>query len=289
MIELVPSEFIRKYYNENGITLSDRERAAIIINLSTLPMENELAELEKIAAETADGELRSDIENFTRERRAAVESVMRKDDGYVYSIKYWGETPTLFYDFETAKSFADHSKKESYEIEKIKITGQNKQPTAHDLFGALYFNSSGELKGVWTDKFLYFKQLSDSIIPIVDPFERGDIVINWATKEIGIVETSQKQWRELIGSPDRSVLYGVETSNITVSSFIPEIGFIGGGICPIFLEKIENFDKDDPETKLLLEASAVLRGESVFDTVSGSGTLCSLFSEYESLMRSERR
>ncbi|MBQ3497385.1 MAG: hypothetical protein IJA73_04560, partial [Oscillospiraceae bacterium] len=99
---------------------------------------------------------------------------------------------------------------------------------------------------------------------IPNPFERGDIVRSHSA--IGIVETSQAEWTELMENQNQSEGLDYYDAVITVEFPSEGGGFFHDHISPLELEKIDPADLEDGAEKELLEvAQAILAGGGSLD------------------------
>ncbi len=80
MKNYIPSDYYRQFCEENNIVFSDRERITILLNNFDITMKEKLAELEKIAAESSDSELKDAIEIRIKTTREFLETVCSSEN-----------------------------------------------------------------------------------------------------------------------------------------------------------------------------------------------------------------
>lgn len=274
MTQLIPSEFVRNFYKKHEIEFSDRERAAILQNNENMPLEDKLSEFRELADMTEDSDLKSELGSILSRYAERLELLKNNEEKRCI---YFVEREYCFFGYEKALERAKLSRggsDSSCRIEKYLI-GDNPSEKNHFQISA-DINGDGKMLQISGENF--HSEITSGFVPFENPFERGDIVMDCNSREIGVVETSQKHWAELIEksreNPDK---FTFADSALSVE-FVRCGGFRKREICPIYLEKIESFDRDDNSSKLLRVAADLLRG---------SGSLHGMFGLYEKALKSE--
>lgn len=292
---LIPSADVREYMQQTGGTLTDEQKAVLLVH-GGLPLEETCAMLRELLDKAAERELRGKIsaylEQVDRNLRLFRENEKRD---HIYLLKTVDEElsyaerqiPTgYFYDWETAVSYGKRTGL-PFTVEKHPVCGgrdDKKRPDEEyqDCVAALCgFGKEGEL--YWTDSNAEEtdEMLSDRGQPLEDlftevpnPFEKGDIVRLAGEEKYGIVDTSQKAWQEKLQKirarrQDRQeVLQDWSDVEIRVEFLNQDGTFSHSHVNPIDLERYrpeEDWQSADPMDQLLLQASLVHRGEGSLD------------------------
>lgn len=267
MLDFIPSKYYRNFCEENGIVFSDREKATIFRSCPEVTFGNRmkpeaalyirLRKLEEIAAATDDGELKAEIEDFKEYYRKKLELLKdNSNKSFIYLVYPRGEQANFFSDYEKAFE-AGMSYGKPFSIFKISLG--DRVPKAEPNEHGVYFDSNGNLLQ-FEDVEEIEHDLNNKAIPLKNPFERGDIVMNCYTRQIGVVETSREQWEAKISDPDFEKL-SFNSAGLNVDFFSPSGLTFTVIVSPLILEKVENFDQNGDEADLIRCASNILRGE----------------------------
>lgn len=251
MYDFIPSEFVRNYYKEKGIEFSDRERATMIWD-QPFSYEEAYERLGKIAAETSDKELSSEIERLLAHLDELLERMKANEDHkYIYTLSM---TNAYFYSYDEAYQFGIKKfRGERFKILKFPV-GNCTQDC--DLVipkeGIAGFNGDGKLFFL-SDGPSFMKNIgfANAFVPLKNPFKRGDIVMDCFSRKIGVVESVKTD----------CPYFGC------VRSSVASVAFVGwsGNLCNqlislIHLEKVGEFNNKGPGADLIRDASKVLRG-----------------------------
>lgn len=280
MYEFIPSEYYRNFCRKNKIVFSDREHATMLWDNSSLPLEKKISELEKIASETDDGELKDVIEAWAAYKIKSLETANNPRKGeelYLVSTSLYGEAveARVFDCFESAQKFIASfcGDKTGYMITKVKISDENAAAVGAEYECVVQFDRSGEIIDAWSYKSFSLGNVGYDFIPFENPFERGDIVRDCRSGEIGVVETSQEEWKDFLKRNENNKAYDFSDAALIVQ-FLDEDSFIHEHIQPIYLEKLQLNKKGIPEcldTKnnikddLITCVSELMRGEIQLD------------------------
>lgn len=307
---LIPSQDVRKYIMNMRWNFSDREIATLLINGGSCnrPMENMFSGLRTLYNETSVQELRTQIGEYLDRIEGAYQDFQNNEEKnciYILKIQDIEKKETYysrihpngyFFDFEMA---CEYGRKE-------KVPFQISKHLAGDP-GLLEQYEDREYCDYETDYLLFNKegieyffssQLNDSsndtmeecfvnaFVEIPNPFDRGDIVRFVGEEEYGIVETSQKRWKEdlerhrkngwkmklTVGEDNGLYEVPLEFGDDRIRvAFLNDDGtFSHRHIHPIDLERYqlrlnECHGRDGLRDKLLLTASDLYRGEGSLD------------------------
>ncbi len=269
MKNYIPSDYYRQFCEENNIGFSDRERVTILLNNFNISMKEKLSELEKIAAESSDGDLKEAIKNRIKATREFLETVCSSENDCFFIIR----DSVPFNDFEAAREYCKtlHNER-NYWIDKHRILSSC--DTVHSYrdhyCGGVMLDENYEIVDVSLD---VFSKITYCFIPFKHPFERGDIVRSCRTGKIGIVETSQEVWNDYLKKNEKNKAYDFSDASLIVECLEDE-GFSHKHIQPIYLEKLplnQNgvpicFDtKNNFNEYLIICASQLMRGEIALD------------------------
>ena len=307
---LIPSQDVRKYIMNIGWNFSDRETATLLINgySCSRPIEKMFSGLRILYNETSEQEIRAQIGEYLDRIGCAYQDFQKNEEkNFIYILKMQDienkETyyPRIhpngyFFDFEMACEYG-RKEKVPFQISKHLVGAP----------GLLEQYEDGEYCNYETDYLLFNRegiayffssQLSDAsndtmeecfvnaFVEIPNPFDRGDIVRFVGEEEYGIVETSQKCWKEdverhrkngwkmklTIGGDNGLCEIPLEFGDDRIRvAFLNDDGtFSHRHIHLIDLERYqlkinESHGKDDLRDKLLLTASDLYRGEGSLD------------------------
>lgn len=212
MYEFIPSTYYRKYCKKNGIDITDRDLAAAILNGDLDPLDKEevlledkFSALKKIAAETADDELKVLISEVIENSETALKNLKNGGENCIYRVGTTIILPTeeelyshdffYFYDYDTAFNYAlyhtgDKGVLRSFDIERLRIFNGKESPKTRNWEEHAYFNSSGELLWIYGSKERAFDKLCAHHAN-VNPFNDLDIVMHCRGGELGIAVDSK--------------------------------------------------------------------------------------------------
>ena len=306
----IMSEYYRNYLNENGIELTDRQRALMLWFDKQILLDNKLNELEKLLDKTDDELLKDEISKAVKKRREDLEFMKQQTENSVYKLDISARADDLFNSFEDACEFCEHlstyikNRGENYCIYKIGIRPGNYYS---EHLGQVLFNTDREILGAvnfmknWGyDSSMTLPPPDFLFEPFPNPFERGDIVRDYRNRNIGVVETSQENWKKILSlgeifkkqwyyvkglykpsDEERKRLIELYPGEMVSSLFESGsvgvcVNFLGDGdikpdsIQPVYLEKLplnkkgipESFDTENNSAEYLLcKISDLLRGE----------------------------
>ncbi|MCM1166625.1 MAG: hypothetical protein NC299_14690 [Lachnospiraceae bacterium] len=255
--EFILSEYVREFYRENGIELTDRDRAAIVLHESRT-FSDTLECLEKIAAETDDGELKEQIACYVAYERTVLEKFRDNSDrSCVYQVisggRLFAETP-IFFDYEEMLD-------KLWQLVPLLLQGDvtvrkvKAGRTVYDVQGVLHLDRELHIMNLWTTELGYRcpSELYSHKIPFASPFAVGDFVRFGSM--IGVVEKISEEndelWSEF--ATDRDTIQPLN-------------------IHPIFLENVPLNERGMPECfvgtaqeQTLCAMSAYLKGKGLLN------------------------
>lgn len=250
MESFIPSEYYRNFCKENNIKFTDRERAAMLHNNMQLPLIKKLALLEKLAAETSDAELEGNILAWLEYQNKLLEKMknhIKGEDIYLVHCIYGVCINGIFDSFESAQRELDKLSdgKDNHIITKEGFFGKNKSELGYEC--AVETDRSGEIISVYEPFDADGRVgLNDAFVPFVNPFERGDIVRDCSSGEIGVVETSQKKWNDLLKRSEKDKCLSFFDAALTIC-FLNKSGLKSSRIQPIYLEKLSLNEEGKPK------------------------------------------
>lgn len=213
---MIPSGYVRDYIKELGWKFTDREKASLLYH-ADIPWRERCQRLKDLRHRTHDGELERQICAYLD--KIQMEYAAYKENGersHIYILKIREEgglrdgeylARGYFFDWETAYRYG---KKEDvpFGIEKY-LAGGRKNPMGSQDRGAcgytaayLYFNEKEDEQrfgslGMEDDAGDdFYENFRTAFYKVPNPFERGYIVRKVQTESYGIVEISQKRWKE---------------------------------------------------------------------------------------------
>lgn len=237
--EFIPSEFYREFCAKNDITFTDRELASMVYNDFDMPLNAKLSKLEKIALATADGEFKQAIGDRIAKTRRTLDMVCSSESGRVF-IADMDNAP--YDNFEAAQKYCQAANPETgYEIKQYIVLSSCGDPSnLKHYVGGVRFNAKNKIMNVWDNGVEYPDKFTDSFVPFVNPFERGDIVRCCNSGKIGVVEDSQRGWSDHLKRAENNKAYDYMDSALIVQ-FLEEndLVFIHSHVQPIYLEKLQ--------------------------------------------------
>lgn len=305
---MIPSGYVRKHVRESGWRFTDRERASLLYH-ADIPWREQCRRLEGLQLQTGDGELKRQILAYLDKARVEYATFKENNNrSHIYILKireeggYWnGEylTSGYFFDWETAYGYG---KKEAvpFGIEKYFAGGKkNSMESGSEECGGytvayLYFNEKGDEQyfgslGMENDiGGDFYTNFRTAFYKVPNPFERGDIVRMAWSEKYGIVETSQKRWKEntvKFQSPENGQKADYSDVQIRVAFLNKDGTFSHEHINPIVLERYwpeHKADKQEGSARddLLLAAGAMYRNDDTADSIASLDELYYFTMEY---------
>ena len=279
MENFIPSEYYRNFCKENNIAFSDRERAVMIHQNMQLPLIKKIALLEKLAAETSDSELKNEIRSWVEYKNKLLEKMNNHRTSEDFYLVHCCGIPCVNGIFDSLESARKGLEKLSDDMDDNHIITKegffDKNPSELGYECAVEIDSSGEIISVYEPIDISGGiGIKDEFIPFANPFKRGDIVRDCRNGKVGIVETSQKKWNDLLKHEENNKAHGFSCASLSVQFLKPffydnSSGFHQKHIQPIYLEKLplnekgipESFDtKNNLEEDLITCVSELMRG-----------------------------
>ena len=291
--KLIPSEYVREYVQNTGITFTDAQKATLLANswIGDLPLDEQFHNMRILRDTTSDTELKSQITTYLDRMESHLQELKDNTDrSCIYILKvendtegdnYYRISPEgYFFDYESAHEYGRGSNRR-FQIEKLyvsdkKVYGVEDDDNYDYVVAYIQYDENGnaiylspEYDNAKAEKFV------NAFFQLPNPFERGDIVRRIGSgnpEDYGIVETSQKQCREtferLKDKPEFNSEFGDDRIRVV---FLNEDGTFGHDhIIPLYLEKYNpEWSSDDTvdsaRDNLLIAASWMYTGEGSLD------------------------
>lgn len=283
MEQFIPSKDMRKYLDKINFRFSDSEKATIIYNSNTCLLKIH-EELIQIAKTTEDAVLRKQIEERVACDLNSIKMLKMNQGGFFYTLDVFDawdneyENEGYYTTFEAAKRTAEKFAKK-YIITKSKLYDKEMEPENGDInpeVGAIAFDATGELDYFWSEAVAQKEWAANRIerksrfeehyISFPHPFQRGDIVKNVLTDEVGIIADIPALEEDDInddnnGLLDRLLSYRDYTDASIRIEFLMEDGqFRHEHVLPIYLEYAD-LDEQDSRKQLMESARDLMLGE----------------------------
>lgn len=299
---MIPSGYVRNYIKESGWIFTDREKASLLYH-ADIPWRERCQRLKDLWRRTQNGELKRQIYVYLDKIQMEYASFKENGDrSHIYILKIREEDGSwdgeylargYFFDWESAYRYG---KKEdvTFGIEKYLVGGKKNPLGSQDeeicgyTSAYLYFNEKGDEQrfgslGMEDDAGGdFYESFRTAFYKVPNPFERGDIVRKVQTESYGIVEVSQKRWKETM-IKFQSPGYGqrVDHSDVQIRAvFLNKDGtFSHEHISPVNLERYCPEQETGKQTgsardDLLLAAGAMYRND---DTEAAIASLDELY------------
>ena len=278
MENFIPSEYYRNFCKENNIAFSDREHAVMLHQNMQLPLIKKLALLDKLAAETSNDELKNEIVSWIEYKNKLLEKMNDHRVGEDFYLIHCCGVPVVNGIFDSFESARKGLEKLTEDMDDHIITKEGyfgKNPSELGYKCAVELSRSGEIISVYEPFDISERiRIKDEFIPFANPFERGDIVRDCRNGKIGVVETSQKKWSDILKNGEENKSHGFSGAALSVQFLRSSLFDNGCGshrehIQPIYLEKLplnekgipESFDtKNNLEEDLITCVSELMRG-----------------------------
>jgi len=289
---MIPSETVRSYVVESKWTFTDREKAALLYH-SDLSLKEQYTRLGILRDTTTDEGLQKQLTEYLEREKRAIQAFKENDAKHcVYVLKvrenggfHDGEYPACGYFFDWNVAF-EYGKKENvpFQIEKYLVNAVSEfedGTCSHTSIADLHFNKNGEASSFSSreipddnEQTDWYECFENMFYESPNPFEIGDIVRLVGTEKYGIVEVSQKHWRENLERYKQRRKFLPDYSDVQIRViFLTEEGtFVHGHINPIDLERYQpEREPQDPvdiaRDRLLIAASAMYQNDSSSNTI----------------------
>lgn len=272
MLEFIPSKDVRDYCKSIEHEFSDFEKATIIYN-SYMTEEEKRKALKELAHVTDDENTKTQIYERLEFDAKKIANFKNNCGEYIYTVvtEEEGEISGYFSAFDLAVEYG-RNQKYKFKIGKYKIMGKELLISDH-LIGEVNFNEMGKIISLWSKELLEEEAKFDSdivqrfesrYIDIPNPFERGDIVRILPNGDVGIVETSRKDWDKYMEMITNGVFVDWSDASITVTYLLDDGGICHSHINPFYLEKINSWT-NEKQWRFIQQASCLLKGEGSLD------------------------
>lgn len=295
MEQFIPSKDMRKYLDKINFRFSDSEKATIIYNSNTC-LQKIHEELIQIAKTTEDAVLRKQIEERVAYDLNSIKMLKMNQGGFFYSLDVFDawdneyENEGYYTTFEAAKLTAEKFARK-YIITKSKLYDKEMEPENEDInpeAGAVAFDATGELDYFWSEAVAQKEWAANRIerksrfeehyISFPHPFQRGDIVKNVLTDEVGIIADIPALEEDDIKDDNNGLLDRLlscrdySDASIRIEFLMDDGQFRHEHVLPIYLEYAD-LDEQDSRKQLM---------ESARDLMLGKGSI-ELFQMYSML------
>ena len=311
MRELIKSIDVRKYLEYIKYEISDFEKATILYN-TELNIKQRRGKLLELSEHTNDERTKQQIEErITYEDECLKRFFDNSKQAYVYTVNVLEDDERYncgyFRKYDVAKTYGKKFGK-PFEIRKYEIVEDELLVKKSDGFwnpnlfpekafcdyneyndfcvGEISFDEHGSMEhfyfyeiddeGKKVDEF-NIERFENRFVAIPHPFNQGDIVRLVTDGGIGIVETKQEEWQQLLKQVKNGLYVDWSDASITVS-FLTKAGFEHNHVSPLILEKVKE--------KELGKNGKLLKGAS--DLITGKGSLDFFLREYENYKVGDR-
>lgn len=283
MEQYIPSKDMRNYLDKINFRFSDPEKATIIYN-SNICLQRVHEELKKIAKTTEDEVLRKQIEERLDWDLNSIKMLKMNQGGFFYSLEVFDtwdneyENEGYYTTFEAAKLTAEKFARK-YIITKSKLYDKEMEPENEDInpeVGAVAFNATGELDYFWSEAVAQKEWTANRIerksrfeehyISFPHPFQRGDIVKNVLTDEVGIIADIPVLEEDDINDDNNGLLDRLlscrdySDASIRIEFLMEDGQFRHEHVLPIYLEYAD-LDEQDSRKQLMESARDLMLGE----------------------------
>lgn len=273
-IQLPISEYMRNWYEEQGIVFTDFERATIFWT-SYLPLEEQLEALREIADTTGDEGLKAQIEE-----RMAHEAALKReffDNGAknsVYILTSEDHTcgTRYFSTVERAVAYGKAYSETAFTVGKKRLDVETNELACE---GTCTYSPSGSFVSFQVSGCLFYDKNNPNdmhgkpdrfekhLLFPKHPFHRGDIVRLERKRQLGIVETSQN--RKSSSFVDNFVDNWIAGGTLEIDFLDKCGGVYYDNLSILKLEKITQWD-DDREWRIMKKMQKrMLDGGSLYD------------------------
>lgn len=282
MLELPISDYLREYYKEKNVTFTDSQKATIYWNSSLLQCEK-VAALQELFHHTEDNVLKEQIREKLDIQAKTEEYFMKQDDNYVYLVVLDDAEAAnnVFASLDIALLYGKENCEENFKISKMILEERLASVTSDEgsllggmagfkkdgtlLFCVCYDSDEIEFTLVGAEEPISFE---NAYIPLLNPFEYGDIVRIQGDSIPAIVVTASDEWYEILERTKESEcgFLTYDSNTITVESLYPNGEFSHNHLNILDLEKIEEWE-DEKEWDLLKSISELMKGKGRVGTV----------------------
>ncbi len=280
MMELPISKDIKEYYKKQNIEFTDSERATLIWN-SLLPFNEKLEALQDILDSTADEVLKEQIEKRLEIEREMQRTFMIHDSDYVHSVMLDDakNSDSVFASIDAAILYGKENCEKTFKISKAILEDKLEADMEERILlggeaefkkdGAMIYCACYHSKEivVTINNAIDPTCFEDAYIPVLNPFEYGDIVHIMGDSRPAIVVVSQEQWKVTKERQKQSMFpLNYDSNDLTVEFLYPDGEFSHGHPDIFILEKVIQWE-DEKEWKLLQAVSNLMKGKGWVEEV----------------------
>lgn len=279
MLELPISDYLKDYSKKNNVILTDSQKATIYWN-SYLSESEKLAVLKEMYDSTEDEVLKKQIQARLDFVAKSEELFMKEDSDYVYLVVLDEDEATdcVFATLAPAISYGKENCEEDFRINKVILEEKVVRDSDDEqmLGGTAGFTKAGEMTfcTYYNSREIEFMivgaeestSFEDGYIPLLNPFEYGDIVRIKGDTRPAIVVTPNQQWYETMERMKNHMYLTYDSNTVTVEFLYPDGEFSHGHPNILWLEKVEEWENQQ-EWELLKAISNLMKGEGWIETV----------------------
>lgn len=283
MEQYIPSKDMRNYLNKINFRFSDSEKTTIIYNSNTC-LQKIHEELMQIAKTTENAALRKQIEERVAWDLNSIKMLKMNQGGFFYALDVFDawdneyENEGYYTTFEAAKLTAEKFARK-YIITKSKMYDKEMEPENGEInpeVGAIAFDATGELDYFWSEAVAKKEWAANRIerksrfeehyISFPHPFQRGDIVKNVLTDEVGIIADIPVFEKDDINDENNGLLDRLLSyrdyfdASIRIEFLMEDGQFRHEHVLPIYLEYAD-LDEQDSRKQLMESARDLMLGE----------------------------
>ena len=257
MIDLPISENIKGHYIKHNVSFTDAQKATIIWQ-SRLSLTERLNSLSEILNSTTDEQLKSQIQRRLDHENGILRHFFKEDHHDIHEVYLDHEyhSAQVFRSLTEAINYGKENCKESFQI--CEETSDQHTNSSHNtsigvtvdflkdgaIISCFYYGSEED-----DENCLHMSEsnsFEEAYFPVLNPFDRGDIVRIIGDKRPAIVMTSQEDWnkfQEHIKQFTYPPTY--DTNSVTVEFLYPDGEFHHGHPNILYLEKLEHWDNEE--------------------------------------------
>lgn len=276
MMELPIAECMKEHYKKNNATFTDSERATLFWQ-SHLPLSERLAALREILDATEDKELKEQIQKRLDAEAEEEKAFMLRDSDYVHMVFLDDakNAESVFVSVDAAIAYGKENCDETFKINKEILEDRLDDDADAEqgllLGGEAEFKKDGTLLscrcwGLKEPDVVFINDIEpegfeEAYIPVLNPFEYGDIVHIIGDDRPAVVVTSKEQWNESLERIAKSGIMRLNyyTNALTVEFLCSDGEFSHGHPNILHLEKVEHWEDED-EWNLLTAVSELMKG-----------------------------
>lgn len=277
MIELPISNVFQELYTKHNTSFTDTQKATIIWQ-SRLSLTERLNSLSDILNSTTDEQLKSQIQRRLDHENGILRHFFKEDHHVIHEVylDYECHPAQVFRSLTDAVNYGKEYCKKSFQI--CKETSDQHTNSSHNtsIGVTVEFLKDGAIISCfysWSEeddknclRMSESNSFEEAYFPVLNPFDRGDIVRIIGDNRPAIVMTSQEDWnqfQERIKQFTYPPTY--DTNSLTVEFLYPNGEFHHGHPNILYLEKLEHWDNEDEWQFLQMVSELLKRMDSLYN------------------------